>query len=98
MKPSDFDRSGMVPPADYLAREGYKFKVSLRARFAAVCCPFHDDKRPSMVMSLDTGSYRCMACGERGRDLIEFHRQRTGLGFLAAFRDLGGRVIKRRAS
>jgi DNA primase len=98
MKSKDLDRSGLVTPADYLSRGGYKFKASTHARFASVCCPFHDDKRPSMVMSLDTGSYRCMACGERGRDLIEFHRQRTGLGFLAAFRDLGGRVIKRRAS
>lgn len=34
--------------------------------YATACCPFHNDKNPSLSVSLATGSFRCFACDESG--------------------------------
>jgi DNA primase len=52
-------------------------------------CPFHDDARPSLRVNVETGGYRCMACGTKGGDVLAFHRARYGLSFMQAARDLG---------
>ena len=87
------NRSGMLSVETYLDREGLDWKKSGAA--ALLRCPFHDDTRPSLLLNLADGHYRCLACGERGGDLIAFHRQRTGLGFAEAVRELGGRCEKK---
>lgn len=56
---------------------------------AQVCCPFHNDRTPSMSVDLDCGRFKCFGCGVGG-DLIDFHQQYTGLDFKAAVFDLGG--------
>jgi DNA primase len=87
------DRSGLVSVESYLRADGITWRKS--GRSALLQCPFHDDAKPSLLMDLQAGRYRCMACGERGGDLIDFHRQRTGRGFKAAFVELGGRIVDR---
>lgn len=47
------------------AAEMYGLKVN---RNGMVCCPFHNDKHPSM--KVDKGFY-CFACGAKG-DVIHF--------------------------
>jgi hypothetical protein len=47
-------------------------------------CPFHDDNHPSLRVNVDTGAFRCMACGAHGGDVLAFHRLRYGLGFIEA--------------
>ena len=53
-------------------------------------CPFHDDQHPSLSVNLDTGAFRCRvpACGVHGRDVLAFHMQRHGLGFIDACKAL----------
>lgn len=36
-----------------------------------------------------TGGFQCHGCGEKGGDVIDFHRRRYGLNFMAAAKDLG---------
>ena len=52
-------------------------------------CPFHEDTHPSLRVHVESGAFRCMACGAHGRDIIDFHRQRYGLSFKEACNDLG---------
>ena len=40
------------------------------------CCPFHDDKNPSLSISISKGAYYCFACGAKGgaKDWLLNHR------------------------
>ncbi|MCD2452261.1 CHC2 zinc finger domain-containing protein [Methylicorpusculum oleiharenae] len=45
-------------------------------------CPFHSDTRQgSFHVSLETGGYKCFACGAAGGDIIAFTMNRYGLSF-----------------
>lgn len=80
-------RDRLPPPADYYAAAG----ISLigRGLWRDAVCPFHEDSRPSLRVHVERGAFKCMACGARGGDLLDFHRQRHGLGFIAAAKQLG---------
>jgi DNA primase len=52
-------------------------------------CPFHDDSKPSLRVHFESGAFRCMTCGTHGGDVLAFHVQRTGKGFVQAARELG---------
>lgn len=60
--------------------------------WAIGCCPFHDDRVPSMRVRVSgggTGVWRCFAgCGSG--DLVAFHMRRTGMDFIEAVQDLIG--------
>jgi hypothetical protein len=47
------------------------FKRGMR-RYAAMCCPYHADDRPSLMV-YDDGLWNCLGCGRRGlnRDLYD---------------------------
>jgi hypothetical protein len=52
--------------------------VSLQARDSvSVCCPFHDDKTPSMSINLKAGTWFCHACNVGG-GILDFERKVTG--------------------
>src|SRR5262245_26811798 len=40
--------------------------------WASIRCPFHEDRKPSASVNLESGSFRCFSCGEsfRFRDLL----------------------------
>jgi len=87
------DRQSLPPPLQYLTGHGL-LKRKPRGEWAAICCPVHKggtEKNPSLIISMVDGHFRCMACGASGGDLVALHRLITGVGFLAAVRDLGGR-------
>lgn len=45
-------------------------------------CPFHNDHRPNNFrVNLDSGRFRCFACGNAGRDIIDFTMRHHGLSF-----------------
>ncbi len=44
------------------------------------CCPFHDDKSPSLSVSDDKGVYHCFSCGAGG-DVFKFVSEIQGLSF-----------------
>ena len=84
---SNFKRSALQPPATYFKEQG--LKPTGGGEWKNAVCPFHDDHKPSLRVRLDTGSFRCMVCGVRGGDVLAFHMQRYGLGFIAAAKQLG---------
>lgn len=87
------DRGSLPTPLQYLTERGL-LKGKARGEWAAIVCPAHKggaEKTPSLRVSLIDGHYRCMACNASGGDVVALHRLITGLGFLDAVRDLGGR-------
>lgn len=55
------------------------------------CCPFHQDKSPSFLVSQkpnERGRYHCFGCSADG-DAIEYVRRRRNLGYAAALDVLG---------
>lgn len=90
---SCLDRDSLPAPLQYLTERGL-LKRKPRAEWAAITCPAHKggaEKTPSLSVSMIDGHFRCMACGEKGGDIVALHRLITGLGFRDAVSDLGGR-------
>ena len=81
------DRSQLPDPVSYYAQELVGLKR--RGRWASARCCFHDDHRPSLSVNLETGAYRCFACGACGRDLIAFRMARYQQDFRSACIVLG---------
>jgi DNA primase len=84
---ADFARDALPDPATYYLSVG--LRLLGRGLWRSVLCPFHQDHKPSLRVNVETGSFRCMACGAKGGDVLAFHRMRHGLSFLQAARDLG---------
>jgi len=82
-----FDRRLLPTPAAYYADEGVKL-FGLGTWRDAIC-PFHQDTSPSLRVRIETGAFRCMACGARGGDVLAFHMQRHDLRFIDAAKSLG---------
>ncbi|SEA50561.1 CHC2 zinc finger domain-containing protein [Nitrosospira multiformis] len=82
-----FRRNLLPTPFQYYKGQGLKFIGG--GEWKSACCPFHDDKRPSLRVRLDTGGFRCMACGAYGGDVLAFHMQRHRLSFVEAAKQLG---------
>ena len=82
-----FRRDRLPDAAEYFADEGLKIVGSGEWRSAT--CPFHADRHPSLRVRLESGSFCCMVCGEKGGDVLAFHRKRHGLGFKEAVQALG---------
>ena len=53
------------------------------------CCPFHDDKTPSLCINSTTGLWKCFGCGECG-DVFTFVMRKEGIGFPEALARLAG--------
>jgi hypothetical protein len=81
-------RHELLPvPIAYYQKEG--LKLVGRGEWRSALCPFHKDRSPSLRIHIATGAFRCMACGEKGGDVLAFHRLLYSLGFVAAAKDLG---------
>lgn len=87
LSPSKFDRARLPSAVAYYAQEGLRLVGTGAWRSAN--CPFHTDSGRSLRVRVETGSYRCKACGARGMDHLSFHRARYGLNFRMAAQDLG---------
>jgi len=82
-----FERERLPDPVAYFAGMGLRFYG--RGRWRSALCQFHPDARPSLRINIETGAFRCMACGAKGGDVLDFHRARHGLSFAQAAQDLG---------
>ena len=82
-----FNRERLPRPEDYYASEGVRLLGA--GGWRSALCPFHNDTKPSLRVFLETGAFRCMACGAHGGDVLAFHMQRHGLRFIDAAKTLG---------
>ncbi|HCC3245763.1 TPA: hypothetical protein JD771_002480 [Legionella pneumophila subsp. pneumophila] len=87
MQSRKFNRALLPRPGKYYQKQGLKLTGGLE--WKAAICPFHHDNKPSLKLRLDSGGFRCMACGVHGGDIIAFHMQRYSLTFIQAIKDLG---------
>ncbi len=81
-----FQRERLPSPAAYF--DGIGLKLDGRGAWRSALCPFHADSSPSLRVRIESGAFRCMACGAHGGDVLAFHRLRTGKGFIEAAREL----------
>ena len=84
---SHFRRDLLPDPAKYFAEQG--FRLIGGGEWRSTKCPFHDDRDPSLRVRLESGSFCCMVCGEKGGDVLAFHQKRYGQGFKEAAMSLG---------
>jgi hypothetical protein len=82
-----FRRELLPVAAVYYQAQG--LRLIGRGEWRSALCPFHPDRSPSLRVRVASGGYKCMACGERGGDVLAFHMRRYGLRFVAAAKDLG---------
>jgi DNA primase len=66
-------------------------KLRRSGRSLAGCCPFHDDRKPSLVVTDEVGLYYCHGCHASG-DVIDFVRAIQGCGFLDAIHWISGTI------
>ena len=57
----------------------------------AICCPWHEDKKPSLVIYSNTNSYFCFPCSFGG-DVYNFYSKFKGCSFRQAKEALDGNV------
>ena len=82
-----FSRQALPEPQEYYEKQGLKLIGGGLWRNAI--CPFHADTKPSLRVNIERGSFRCMACGTHGGDVLAFHMQKHKLGFIEACKQLG---------
>jgi DNA primase len=46
--------------------EGQGYTLQKQGKDYAVCCPFHDDKTPSCIISPKSNLFNCFGCGTGG--------------------------------
>lgn len=66
-------------------------KVEKKGRSFKSLCPFHNDKKPSFLISPDKGIAYCFAC-QKGGDIFSFYQLIEGVDFPQAIRDLADKV------
>ncbi|MBI5611897.1 MAG: hypothetical protein HY942_02330 [Gammaproteobacteria bacterium] len=88
-----FKRDRLPNPGEYYHGQG--LKLTGGGEWKSAVCPFHNDTKPSLRVRLDSGGFRCMACGAHGGDVLAFHMQRYGLRFFDAAKALGTVEAKR---
>lgn len=85
----EFIRDRLPDPISYFEVEG----LALRGpgKWKTTRCEFHDGS-DSMRVNTETGGWVCMACGEKGGDVLAYSMRRHGLKFVEAARTLGAYV------
>ena len=52
------------------------------------CCPFHNEKTPSFVVSPAKGMYKCFGCG-KGGNAVTFVMEHEGMSYVEALKYVG---------
>lgn len=82
----EFVRDRLPDPASYF--EGEALQLKGPGKWKTTRCEFHDGS-DSMRINTATGAWVCMACGEKGGDVLAYHVKRNGLDFIEAAKALG---------
>ena len=62
-------------------------QLQKKGRNFACLCPFHNDTKPSLLVSPDKGIAYCFAC-QTGGDIFSFYQAIEGVDFQQALKDL----------
>lgn len=81
-----FRRDRLPTPVDYFDSQGVQLKGP--GKWKTSGCGFHGGS-DSFRVNTETGAWVCMACGEKGGDVLAFHMARTGDEFVEAAKALG---------
>lgn len=85
---SDFDLKERVRAAvDILDVVGAGLELRPQGRNFVARCPWHNDRRPSMTVNPERGTWKCWVC-DIGGDVFSFVMQRDGVDFPTAVRQL----------
>lgn len=84
---AQLNRAMLPSPASYYT-EWAHLKPTGPGTWKTALCPFHADSRPSLRINTQTGGFCCMVCEAKGGDVLAFHMQRHGLGFIDACKAL----------
>jgi DNA primase len=60
--------------------EAKGFEVKAQGKDYALCCPFHDDKTPSLIITPAKNLFNCFGCGESGT-VIDWVMKTEGVSF-----------------
>ena len=81
-----FSRKSLPTTLNYFLSQKIELKGTGAWRDAL--CPFHEDTKPSLMVNIERGGYRCIAFGAHGGDVLAFHMHRYGLDFIEAAKQL----------
>lgn len=81
-----FVRDRLPDPTSYF--EGQGLVLTGRGKWRTTRCDFHDGS-DSMRVNTESGAWVCMACGEKGGDVLAYHIASLGLDFVGACKQLG---------
>lgn len=82
----EFIRDRLPDPMSYFEGEGLTLCGS--GKWRTTRCDFHDGS-DSLRVNVESGGWVCMACGEKGGDVLAYAMRRHGLDFVEAARSLG---------
>ena len=83
-----FDRNLLPDPTAYFENQGLKLAGPRNAKWKTTVCNFHGGS-DSMRVNTATGAWVCMACGEKGGDVLAYEIAATGADFVAAAKAIG---------
>lgn len=83
-----FDRTLLPDPTSYFEAQNLKLSGPRNAKWRTTSCTFHGGS-DSMRVNTTTGGWVCMACGEKGGDVLAHEMQSTGTEFVEAAKALG---------
>lgn len=74
-------------PIEDVINTYYKNNLKRAGSVYKACCPFHDEKTASFVVSPAKAIYKCFGCGKSGNN-IKFVMEYTGFSYPESIRDL----------
>ena len=84
--PKDFiDR--LVEDSDIVSVINHYVSLSKKGNNYTCCCPFHEEKTPSFVVSPQKAIFHCFGCGAGG-NVLTFIKDHEGLSFVEAVEKL----------
>lgn len=86
-----FDRNRLPDPSAYFENRGLTLSGPRSAKWKTTRCEFHGG-RDSMRVNTTSGAWVCMACGEKGGDVLAYEIATTGAEFRQAATSLGAWV------